>query len=115
MLHIYFRCDAGQEHGLGHLARCRALAAEANRRQGVQSRIVCHAPPGMAAQMLDGWNIAHEAASGPIGSRDDLDGLEDRLGMHGQGAFLVLDARELPRFPLARVHNPEGARSPLVV
>lgn len=92
---LYFRCDAGQEHGLGHLARCRALAAEANR-QGMQPRIICHAPVGMTAQMLDGWNIAHEAASGPIGSRDDQNGLEERLATHADKAFLVLDARELP-------------------
>jgi UDP-2,4-diacetamido-2,4,6-trideoxy-beta-L-altropyranose hydrolase len=74
-LTVMFRCDAGADHGLGHLSRCVAIADAVSERGGI-ARFYVHADEGMRAFAgTHDWR----ATASDAGAADDLAFMQDEL------------------------------------
>lgn len=85
-----FRCDAGREHGLGHLSRCLSLAS-ALAETGISSHFVVNAPASLLTRVA---NAGHEVTLSdvPVGREDDP------RAWGGSGDLMILDSKALTPF-----------------
>ncbi len=87
---VLFRCDAGAEHGLGHLSRCLTLAG-AFAGYGFRSRFAINAPDSLLERVI---TAGHEVAkiNVPIGPLDD----PSEWAAAGAG-LMILDSKAVTR------------------
>jgi UDP-2,4-diacetamido-2,4,6-trideoxy-beta-L-altropyranose hydrolase len=89
---VAFRIDASAAVGAGHVARCRALAAQL-RKRGRTCRFVAGqgARPWQAALHGDGFQVDLLPAAVDTGGAEDAEATSRALGVPGRGAWLVVD------------------------
>lgn len=92
---VLFRCDAGAEHGLGHLLRCLVLA-DALRDAGARPVFRVDAPETILARVAE-RGYAVTAAGIPTAAPGDLDETLAQAGALADGgrAVLVLDSKRV--------------------
>ena len=87
------RCDAGADHGLGHLVRCRSLAGALGKAGTREIAFVSSAAPSMLAAMLGTRGFRYRVSPHPIGSPSDGENLRQQLARERGTHTVVLDAR----------------------
>jgi UDP-2,4-diacetamido-2,4,6-trideoxy-beta-L-altropyranose hydrolase len=102
---IVFRCDAGAEHGLGHLMRCRALASAVTLANGGDVKFLCQAPAGLLAGLLGQRDIPYQTARYPVGSSQDERELRDEIEGARVPHTVVLDARTVEDRYVSALHG----------
>ena len=98
-IEVYLRCDAGAEHGLGHLSRCLSLA-DALREQGINAPVfITHAPDEIASNIIEKRGYEHWHSPERAGGLKDLAFLTTLLHKGRKRSQLppvaILDSKEI--------------------
>ncbi len=92
---VVVRCDAGVEHGFGHLTRCRAIATELQFLGTPDVSFFCHAPADALSRFLGEFGLRFEAVEHETGSALDNHWLRSRFKNSSGRPVLLLDSRKL--------------------
>jgi len=98
-IEVYLRCDAGADHGLGHLSRCLSLA-DALEEQGINAPVfVTHAPDESVSNVIEKRGYEHWQSPERAGGLKDLAFLTTLLRKARKRSRLppvaVLDSKEI--------------------
>ncbi|SOC30132.1 Spore coat polysaccharide biosynthesis protein SpsG, predicted glycosyltransferase [Thalassospira xiamenensis] len=94
---LLIRCDAGQDHGLGHLMRCLSLAESLRSIQGPIAQFLMQAPEDIRQRVRDAGFFVSEASTSAGADDQDcseiIEWCHQNSGSKGQKPWVVIDGK----------------------
>jgi UDP-2,4-diacetamido-2,4,6-trideoxy-beta-L-altropyranose hydrolase len=90
---VFIRCDAGDDHGLGHVVRCLTLADAFVNGPNWRPAFVTESNDSAAANIVSEWGYQPLSSDGPAGSTIDVEQTKKILSGTGSDNLLIIDSK----------------------